>query len=68
MKKKLFGQNILPNCSYCSNAVFENGMVHCKKNKRISHEKCKTFRYDPLMRAPKVSVFKKKYSAEDFKL
>lgn len=68
MKKKLFGQNIIPNCSYCDNSVFENQMVYCKKSKRIDHGKCRAFRYDPLMRAPKSSAITKNYSAEDFKL
>lgn len=68
MKKKLFGQNILPDCSYCDNAVFENQMAFCKKNKRIQNGKCRAFRYDPLMRTPKSSHIKKNYSIEDFKI
>ena len=68
MKKKLFGQNISPSCSYFDNSVVENEMVYCKKSKRINNGKCKSFRYDPLMRVPKTTVFNNKYSAEDFKI
>lgn len=69
MKKKLFGQNIIPDCSYCENAVIENGMAaYCKKGKHIQEHKCKSYRYDPLMRAPKVSVFKTNFTADDFRI
>ena len=68
MKKKLFGQNIIPDCSYCENAVAENEIAYCKKGKRIQNNKCRAFKYDPLMRVPKTSAFKKNYSIEDFKL
>lgn len=68
MKKKLFGQNISPDCAYCENAACENHIVYCQKSKRIDHGKCRSFRYDPLMRAPKSSAIKRNYSADDFKL
>ena len=68
MKKKLFGQNIRPDCSYCENAVIENEMAYCKRGKRIQNNKCRAFKYDPLMRVPKTSTFNKKYSADDFKI
>ncbi len=68
MKKKLFGQNIGIDCSYCENAVIENEMAYCKKGRSIQNDKCRAFKYDPLMRVPKVSVFTKKYSADDFKI
>ena len=35
MKNKLFGRNIAPDCSYCENSYFENGIIGCKKSKRI---------------------------------
>ena len=31
MKNKLFGRNIAPDCSYCENSYFENGIMSCKK-------------------------------------
>lgn len=66
MKKKLFGQNITPDCSYCENSVIENEIAFCKKSKHINNGKCKSFRYDPLMRIPKASVPERTYSADDF--
>lgn len=68
MKSKLFGQNISPDCSYCSHAVFENEIIYCTKSRRIEKGKCKSFKYDPLMRVPKKSAFKKTYTADDFRL
>ncbi len=68
MKNKLFGRNIVPDCSYCGNALFENGMIACKKSKHISNGRCRSFDYDPLLRVPrKVSLYGS-YTAEDFKL
>ena len=43
MKNRLFGRNIVPDCSYCENSFFENGAVRCKKNKQIEDEKCRMF-------------------------
>lgn len=52
LKKKLFGKNIKPSCTYCLNSVYENDTCHCIKNKTIIDDKCKSFKYDPLMRVP----------------
>lgn len=68
MKKKLFGKNIIPNCAYCENSTAENEIVYCKKGKRIQNNKCRAFRYDPLLRSPKSSAFKNQYTADDFKI
>ncbi len=68
MKKKLFGQNIKPDCVYCENAVFSDNSTYCQKNRRIKNGKCRAFKYDPLMRVPKTSVLKTDYTADDFKL
>ena len=68
MKNKLFGKNIVPDCSYCDNAVFENGIFACRKAKQIRDNKCRAFNYNPLLRVPrKVSLYGN-YTAEDFKL
>ena len=53
MKNKLFGRNIAPDCSYCENSYFENGIIGCKKSKRIQDGRCRAFSYDPLMRVPR---------------
>lgn len=68
MKYKLFGKNILPDCSYCTHAVFENGMIACEKSKRIIDGKCRGFSYDPLLRVPLSVSLSGNYTAEDFKL
>lgn len=68
MKNKLFGKNIVPDCSYCGNSAFENGIIVCKKLKHIKDGKCRSFDYNPLLRVPrKVSLYGN-YTADDFKL
>ncbi len=68
MKNKLFGKNIVPDCSYCDNAVFELGIFTCKKSRHIENNQCRAFSYNPLLRVPrKVSLYGE-YNAEDFKL
>ena len=68
MKNKLFGRNIAPDCSYCENSYFENGIMSCKKSKRIQDAKCREFSYDPLLRVPRSVMLRGTYSIEDFKL
>ncbi len=68
MKYKLFGKNIAPDCSYCDNSAYENGIIACKKNKTIKEGKCRSFCYDPLLREPRSVTLAGSYTAEDFKL
>lgn len=68
MKNKLFGRNIVPDCSYCENSLLEGGMIGCKKAKRIQDAKCRAFSYDPLLRIPRSVTLRGTYSIEDFKL
>jgi hypothetical protein len=68
MKNKMFGQNIQPDCSYCENSATENSFAYCNKGKQLKNGKCRKFEYDPLMRVPKNSVFKRKYTEQDFKI
>lgn len=49
MRKKLFGNNIEPDCMYCENAVFNKYDVFCKKSKGIRNGRCRSFKYDPLI-------------------
>ncbi|MGN0454386.1 MAG: hypothetical protein ACI4G1_04350 [Ruminococcus sp.] len=66
--KKVFGNNIQPDCSYCSNCSSgENGRI-CLKNKALEYGRCKEFSYDPLRRVPKVQPNIAKMSADDFVL
>lgn len=68
MRKKLFGANIAPDCTYCEYFIVDNQASYCMKKKAMKNGKCKAFKYDPLMRTPKVTTFKRQYTAEDFKL
>lgn len=66
MKKKLFGNNIEPACSYCEYAANESVAIYCKKGKKLVEGKCRKFKYDPLLRAPKKANIPQAFSAEDF--
>ncbi len=68
LKNKLFGNNIVPDCSYCENSSFENGFIACRKSKHISQGKCRSFSYDPLLRVPRTITLQGIYTADDFKL
>lgn len=68
MKYKLFGKNIKPDCSYCSNSNIENGIIGCKKSKVIKDGKCRAFQYDPLLRVPVSVSISGSFTADDFKL
>lgn len=66
--KKLFGAHIKPNCAYCENSSSENGISFCKKSRHIENNKCRKFRYNPLMRVPLHTTFKSKYNEDDFRI
>ena len=68
MNYKLFGKNIVPDCSYCEHAVYENGGIVCTKAKVLQNGRCRGFRYDPLMRVPVSVSLSGSFTAEDFKL
>lgn len=66
---KLFGNTIKVSCDYCSNATkTDSGITYCKAKREIKNEKCFRFKYNPLMRIPKVTPALPKYNPEDFKL
>ncbi|MEE1060535.1 MAG: hypothetical protein UH080_01765 [Ruminococcus sp.] len=67
-KKKLFGSNIKPNCAYCRNSRYEKGIYFCNKDHSIKNDKCRSFKYDPLMRVPMSISLKKDFKADDFRL
>lgn len=66
--KKLFGANITPSCSYCANASLEQGIVFCSKNRQFENNKCRKFKYNPLLRVPKHTTIKTTYNENDFRL
>lgn len=61
-KKKMFGNAIEPDCTYCVNA--ENGT--CSPG-HPAHP-CVRFRYDPLLRKPGGMPLLKPHDPEEFKL
>ncbi len=61
-KKKLFGNTVEPDCSYCAHGL-EHG---CELNR--GDRPCGEFRYDPLKRVPAQTPPPKRYDPEDFKL
>ena len=68
MKKKLFGNDIVPSCVYCEYSKKEGGAQYCTKNKTLINGKCKKFKYNPIMREPKGMAPLKSFSKEDFEL
>ncbi len=68
MSKKLFGNNIQPNCRYCDNLIHNENVAYCKKGKEIKNNKCRKFLYNPLLRAPKKAPALMSFSKEDFEL
>ncbi len=65
---KLFGNNIEPDCSYCSNCIKDEAGKICIKNTSIVNGKCRRFKYDPLLREPFRPPVLPKFDPEDFKL
>lgn len=68
MKKKLFGNNIQPDCSCCNYFVEDSESVYCLKNREIKNGKCRKFDYNPLLRVPKSAPKMMNFSKEDFEL
>ncbi len=68
MKKKLFGNKIIVDCSYCNNSFIQNYCLECAKSKQIKNGKCRSFSYDPLLREPRSVTLSGNYTADDFKL
>lgn len=67
MKRKLFGNNIEVNCSYCRNFINDDGN-YCNKNREIKNGKCRKFDYNPLLRVPKSEPVMMQFTKEDFEL
>lgn len=66
--KRLFGENIIHNCSYCQHSVVESETTFCKVKKNINSKgKCSKFTYNPTMRKVNLQTLGD-YSTEDFSL
>jgi len=69
MKQKLFGNQIEPNCEYCSHSSSTDNGVACSLSRSIDENgKCSHFAYDPLLRTPNSAPPLREYNENDFKL
>lgn len=68
MSKKLFGNNIEPNCEYCDRYNKDGESYFCEAKKEIKNGKCRKFSYNPTLREPKGYAMLEKYSKEDFEI
>ncbi len=66
--KKLFGNNIVPACTYCEHSKTEGERQYCSLNKTLRNSKCKKFKYNPIMRTPHTMAPLRKYDQESFKI
>lgn len=69
-KHPLFGGSIPPSCAYCQHNSGGEGQVACALRRQPEGEACKKYRYDPLLRKPRVapSLRTSQYRPEDFQL
>lgn len=71
MGKKLYGKGIVPSCAYCSKGSLsaDKLSVMCIKKGIVSADySCRRFKYDPLLRIPKIPPEIEKFTEEDFKI
>lgn len=70
-KKKLFGNNIQPACTYCQlgRPSYDKTMVLCRKYGPVApYYHCRKFTYSPLKRIPRRQPQLPTFSPEDFQL
>ena len=68
MKKKMFGNDIIPNCIYCKNFIVTPEESYCEYSKTIKKDKCRKFEYNPLLRVPQTAPAMMTFSKEDFEI
>lgn len=74
MRKKkpdtpLFGSAVPPSCDYCDNNLCPSGPAACRFGLKLSEEgKCKRYRYDPMLREPKIMPPLPEHDPDEFKL
>ena len=67
--KKLFGNNIAPDCEYCRYYIKKAGSNPvCRYGAMSFEQTCRRYVYDPLKREPRNLPDIPKYTADDFKL
>ncbi|MBQ3418064.1 MAG: hypothetical protein IJH32_09580 [Ruminococcus sp.] len=64
--KKVFGNNIVPSCSYCEFSQTEGEKQYCTKNGTLRNGKCRKFRYNPIMRTPHTMAPLQQFDQESF--
>lgn len=68
-RKKLFGNNIAPDCTYCLYSEKNSGgKLICRYGSPTMGTVCQRYMYDPLKREPKTLPDMPKFTADDFKL
>ena len=68
MKKKMFGNDIIPNCNYCKNFIVTPEESYCEYSKTIKKDKCRKFEYNPLLRVPQTAPAMMTFSKEDYEI
>lgn len=66
MKKKVFGNNIVPSCTYCEFSRTEGEKQYCTKNSTLRNGKCRKFCYNPIMRMPHTMAPLQQFEQESF--
>ena len=69
--KKHFDKKISPACAYCLHGRWLSGgeEIFCiKRGITLPNDACRSYRYDPLKRVPKIKDFGRDYDPSDFKL
>ncbi len=68
MKKQLFGNNIVPACTYCEHSKNEGNTQFCDAHRVLRNGKCRKFSYNPIKRTPRAAAALPTYSKDDFAL
>lgn len=72
MRKKaapLFGSSLPVSCAYCEHNLSPEGDAVCRFKLSLSPEgRCKRYRYNPMLRAPKPQPVLPEFDPEEFKL
>ena len=68
MSKKIFGNNIEPNCFYCDNFNTSGENEFCEAKKKIKNGKCRKFSYNPTLRTPNSEAKMMQFNKEDFEI
>lgn len=68
MKKQLFGNDIMPSCSYCSHSKKEGSTQFCSIHKVLKNGKCRRFSYNPVMREPRGAAKLPTYDRKEFSI